>query len=343
MSFITINKTHFFHNLTLLSQKAGGKHKVMAVLKDNAYGHDLITIARLACEFGIPRAAVKTIEEAKSIVDFFEEVLVLVDHPTQERLATNISLAIHSYEALEALPQGAHIHLSIDTGMHRNGIKEEKIEAAISLIAQKGLVLKGVFTHFRSADEFTSEFFWQRANFQRAKAKIRTLAMQLNMPKINFHCCNSAGLLRCESLGDDDFARSGIAMYGYTTIDERIGTYDLKPVLSLWAEKLSSRILKKGERVGYGGMYEAKEDELISTYDIGYGDGFFRFDGIEAVLMSDGSMTKGRMSMDSFCLGGDAQNVCMFNNADPLAKRFHTISYEITTKLSPTIKRIVIE
>jgi len=342
MAYITINKAHFFHNLTLLSDKAGGKKKLMAVLKDNAYGHDVALMARLCQEYGIVRAAVKTIDEAKIIAPMFDEVLALVDHPTHKSLHPSISFATHSLEALHALPPGAAIHLSIDTGMHRNGIKEEMIEEALALIAQKGLLLKGVFTHFRSADELTSEFFWQRSNFERAKAKIRSFANMYAFPKIHFHCCNSAGLLRSNSLGDDDFARPGIAMYGYSPVDPRIGTYDLKPVMALWAEKLSTRILKKGERVGYGGIYEAKEDEVISTYDIGYGDGFFRFDGFEPVLMADGKATKGRMSMDSFCVGGDAAKVCMFDDAEPLAKQFHTISYEITTKLSASLKRIVI-
>ncbi len=342
MAFITINKAHFFHNLDLLSAKAGGKHKLMAVLKDNAYGHDLLTMARLASEYGLQRAAVKNIEEAKSIASLFEEVLVLVDHPTQENLPSSISLATHSYEALEALPSGTRIHLSLDTGMHRNGIKEENIDAAMALIVQKGLVLKGVFTHFRSADEFNSEFFWQRSNFERGKQRIKALIKSYGLPMANFHCCNSAGLLRVDSLGDDDFARTGIAMYGYTTLDALIATYDLKPVLALWAEKLSTRILKQGERVGYGGTYQAQKDEVISTYDIGYGDGFFRFDGYSPVLMANNEPTLGRMSMDSFCLRGDAKEVCMFDDANPLAEYFKTISYEITTKLSPTLKRVII-
>ena len=343
MAFITINKTHFFHNLALLSKKAGGKERLIAVLKDNAYGHDLVLMARLAAEYGLIRAAVKTIDEAYQIAPLFQEVLVLVDHPRSELLAPNISLAAHAFDALEALPKGSAIHLSIDTGMHRNGIKYEEIEQALALIIKRGLVLKGVFTHFRSADEFNGEFFWQRSNFERAKVKIKALAASYGLEGIHFHCCNSAGLLRCASLGEGELTRPGIAMYGYTTLDERIATYDLKPVLSLWAEKLSSRILKKGERVGYGGVYQAKSDELISTYDIGYGDGFFRFDGLEPVVMSDASLTKGRMSMDSFCLGGDAQKVCVFDNADLLARHFQTISYEITTKLSASLKRIVIE
>lgn len=342
MAFITINKAHFFHNLDLLCAKAGGKTKLMAVLKDNAYGHDLRVMAELAAEYGLLRAAVKNIEEAESIADLFEEVLVLVDHPTCKTLSPSISLATHSYEALQALPEGASIHLSFDSGMHRNGIKEEHIEEAMALIHAKKLRLKGVFTHFRSADELNSELFWQRANFERAKLKIKAIAQAYGMPFIAFHSCNSAALLRVSSIGSDDYARSGIAMYGYTTLPSSIASFDLKPVLALWAEKLSSRILKQGERVGYGGVYEAKEDELISTYDIGYGDGFFRFDGFTPVAMADGSLTKGRMSMDSFCLGGNAKKVCMFEDANPLAKQFNTISYEIITKLYPALKRVVI-
>lgn len=342
MAFITLHKAHFFHNLDLLCAKAGGRTKLMAVLKDNAYGHGLRTMAELASEYGLTRAAVKNIEEAELIADLFQEVLVLVDHPTCKPLSPSISLAAHSYDALQALPRGASIHLSIDSGMHRNGIKEAQIEAAMELIHDKEIRLKGVFTHFRSADELNSELFWQRANFERAKVKIKEIAKRYGMPSIPFHSCNSAALLRVSSIGSDDYARSGIAMYGYTTLPQEIGAYDLKPVLALWAEKLSSRILKKGERVNYGGVYEAKEDELISTYDIGYGDGFFRFDGFRPVAMADGSLTKGRMSMDSFCLGGDAEKVCMFNDANPLAEQFHTISYEIITKLYPSLKRNVI-
>ena len=82
--------------------------------------------------------------------------------------------------------------------------------------------------------------------------------------------------------------------------------------------------------------------DLFPSYDSRFGDGFFRFDGSSPIAMADGSLTKGRMSMDSFCLGGDAQKVCMFEDANPLAKQFHTISYEIITKLYPALKRVVI-
>ena len=342
MAFITLNKAHLYHNLDLLCAKAGGKNKLMAVLKDNAYGHGLELMAELVHAYGIKKAAVKNLSEAKSIASFFDEVLVLADHPTSQVSPINVSLAIHEYKALEKLLPNTQIHLALDTGMHRNGIKEEEIEKTLRCIKKRGLILKGAFTHFRSSDELSSEFFWQRAGFERAKENIQMQLKAYGLPSIAFHSCNSAGLLRTHDLGTDDFARCGIALYGYTTLNPLVATAELKPVMALWAEKLSSRILKKGERVGYGGMYEAQKDELISTYDIGYGDGFFRFDGTQPVIMSNGEQSKGKMSMDSFCFGGDEERICMFENANALAQHFNTISYEIITKLSPSLKRIVI-
>ena len=343
MAFITLSKAHLFHNLELLCTKAGGKERIMAVLKDNAYGHGLLEIASLIHEFGIRKVAVKNILEARKIASWFDEVLVLVDYPTSELLPPTISLAIPSYEALIACQDGATIHLAIDSGMHRNGIQEAQLEKALECILLKKLHVKGVFTHFRSSDELSSEFFWQKSVFARFKERIQAFVEANNLPKIAFHSSNSSALLRRESLGDEAYARCGISLYGYTTLHPLLGTYDLKPILALWAQKLSTRTLKKGERVGYGGMYEAKEDELISTYDVGYGDGFFRFDGEIPVQMADAKRSKGRMSMDSFCLGGNADVVCMFDDANGLAKHFNTISYEIITKLSPFLERKIID
>ena len=342
MSFITLSRTHTFHNLDILSQKAGGKERIMAVLKDNAYGHGLLEMASLVSEYGIKKVAVKNLLEAQKIASLFDEVLVLVDHPHYDVNEPSISLAIHSYEALNACKEGMSIHLSLDTGMHRNGIQEAELEHSLECIIKRNLKLKGVFTHFRSSDELSSEFFWQKSLFKKMKQRIESFVKAHDLPVVAFHSCNSSALLRSESLEDEAYARCGIALYGYTTLSPFYGTYDLKPVLSLWAEKLSTRVLKKGERVGYAGVYEAKDDELISTYDIGYGDGFFRFCGIDPITLANNERSKGRMSMDSFCVGGDASRVCLFHDATTLASHFNTITYEIVTKLSPFIRREII-
>ncbi|WP_331775444.1 alanine racemase [Sulfurospirillum sp. 1612] len=342
MSKIRINKQHFFHNLEYLTQKAGGKEKLMAVLKDNAYGHDLLIMAGLAREFGIKKAAVKNLDEALQIQEYFDEILILADHPPHRLYPDNISFAALSFEFLKTFPKHANIHLAIDTGMHRNGVQMDEIEAALAYIKANELNLKGVFTHFRSADEMNGELFWQKENFKASKARVQQWIDEHKMQMPNFHCCNSAALLRQEGALEDDFARCGIAMYGYTHIDKRIGTYDLKPVMSLVANRLNTRVLQKGQRVGYGGVYEAREDTVISTYDIGYGDGFFRYDGRGDLKIANGQKILGRVSMDSMCIAGDADEVCLFDDATELAEYFSTITYDVITKLMPWIKKEVI-
>ncbi len=313
----------------------------MVVLKDNAYGHDLETMAKLACGFGIKKSAVKTLEEAKKINFLFEEVLILADHAPMKLQDNNISYAVHSLENLSQFPKESCVHVNIDSGMHRNGIREDEIEEAITIIIQNNLKLKGVFTHFRSADELSSEQYWQNENFKKAKFKAKELILEYGLPMPHFHSCNSASLLRRKEPLEDDFARCGIATYGYTHLDKSFGDFDLKPVMSLWAEKLSTRNLKKGDRVGYGGMYELQSNDKVSTYDIGYGDGFFRHDGLSELVL-EGKSICGRVSMDSLSFLGDEKKVCLFKDAHYLAQKFNTITYDVTTKLSTHIKKIVV-
>jgi alanine racemase len=340
MAIIKISKSNYFHNLKYLSSKAGGISKLMVVLKDNAYGHDLKIMASLACEFGIKKCAVKTLKEAKEIYSFFEETLILADHPPKTLQNNSISFAIHSLEGLKKFPKQSSIHLNIDSGMHRNGIKKSEIKDAFEVIKVNNLNLKGVFTHFRSADELGGEQFWQEENFEKAKEIAKRYVKEFNLSMPKFHSCNSASLLRRKKALNDDFARCGIATYGYTHLHPSFGKFDLRPVMSLWAYKLSSRELKSGDRVGYGGVYEMKKDGVVSTYDIGYGDGFFRHDG-KSELILEGKEVLGRISMDSLSMLGDDEEVCLFKDASYLAKKFNTITYDIITKLMPNIKREV--
>ena len=142
----------------------------------------------------------------------------------------------------------------------------------------------------------------------------------------------NSGVLR-EKKYKDDFARCGIAIYGYHEMPKIFGEFDLKPVLKLYAQKISSRTLKKGSRIGYGGVGILQQDEIISTYDIGYSDGFFR--NIYPNIL-------GRISMDSFCAISDKNEYCLISNAKKIAKQNNTISYEILVKLHPNIKRIIV-
>ena len=120
------------------------------------------------------------------------------------------------------------------------------------------------------------------------------------------------------------------------------GDGSLKKVLKLYAQKLSSRELKKGQGIGYGGTYVADRSLKVATYDLGYADGLFRYNGKGQLKLANGKELLGKMSMDSFSCEDSGEEICVFNDANLWAEFFHTINYEILVKLHPSIKRILI-
>ncbi len=331
MAYIELSKKNYFNNLQLLSDKLGSKERLAVVLKDNAYGHGLLEMAKLASEFGVKKAIVRNHQEAMQIREYFPFVLILA--PDMDDISTNFSLVINSLKALSKASDKTKIHLKIDSGMHRNGIMIDEIEKAFMQIKNQGLVLEGVMTHFRSADELSTELFWQMKVWEEIKEKSLILCEKFAFNVPLFHSANSATLLRLENY-HDDFARCGIATYGY-------GDAALKPVMELWAEKIASRVLEKGQRVGYGGVGVCENDGVVTTYDIGYADGYFRFDGEGDLRTTDGLKIIGRVSMDNISIEGDAAKVSLFDDVRALADYHDTITYDVLVKLSPMLKRVV--
>ncbi len=340
MAYITISKTALFYNLNTLCKKLGSKERLSIVLKDNAYGHGLNEVATLANEFGIKRAIVRSYEEADQISNLFENIIILVPK-FPHKPKDHYSLVVNDIKTLKELPKNSKIELKLDTGMHRNGLSAKEAEEAFIFIKKYDLHLSGVMTHFRSADVLSSELFWQDYQWQKLKLKILHLCKKYKLPKPLFHSANSATILRLNNY-HDDFARCGIAIYGYHEIDTIYPTPDLKPVLNLFAEKISTRKINKNQRIGYGGSYMSDKLQKISTYDIGYGDGFFRFNG-DGEFYLNTHQVLGKISMDSLCLEGEKSMVCILNNAKEIAKYFDTISYDVLVKLSPQIRRVIVD
>jgi len=334
VAYIKLSKTNFFHNLDAIVKQAGKKDRVAIVLKDNAYGHGLLEIAQLSREYGIKRAIVQSEAEAQQIVDLFEYILVLADFPQQN--TQNIHYTINSLETIKKFPKNTKVELKVDTGMHRNGVAMYELEVAFDAIKEQNLELCGVFTHHRSADELTSEWFWQNQNFKKVKEQVKSFGFE----NMFFHSANSASLFRYEKF-EEDMVRVGIAAYGLLELPKPLEKVKLKPVLSLYAKKISQRTLQKGECVGYGATFCAKETINIATYDIGYGDGFLRCLS-NSYTTPNGEQILGRISMDNSCFSTQEDEILVFNDAKEVAKNANTIAYEIVTSLKASLLRKII-
>ena len=334
MAFIRLNKDNFYHNLNQIALKTGSKEKIAIVLKDNAYGHGLETMAALASEFGLTHAVVRNLKEADLIREKFEDILVLGDRAVPDKQCV---FTLNSLEDIARAEPGARVELKVDTGMHRNGIAMDEVAEALKQIGARQLELVGVMTHFRAADEMGSAFFWQKKRFESVKAKVRSAGFS----DIRFHSHNSAAILRSGSF-DEDLVRVGIAAYGYDELPDPFIPTPLKPVMQLVASKVATRRLKKGERVGYGGDITAPRDMIVSTYDLGYGDGWCSGNTFAPFMTAENLPVLGRVSMDFISLESEKDEIVVFNDAQNAAKQLGTISYEVMTALSKDIPRVVV-
>jgi len=318
------------------------------VLKDNAYGHGLVQMASLCQEYGIKNAVVRNQKEALHVKDFFENILVLAEIP--DTPISNVVYTLNDKSAIKLFPKNTRVEIKTDSGMHRNGVSLDELESTFALCREHGLHVEGVFTHHRSADELSSEWFVQEQNFQKIKERAQEIAKKEGIKQLRFHSQNSAALFRAgECL--HDMARVGIAIYGCLKPDEVIykGLHtentshvsSLEPVLSLHASKISSRILKAGERIGYGGIYEAEIDMQVGNYDVGYADGLLR-NGSNNFTTPQGHKILGRISMDNVNLDCAKEEICLFDDANMYARSCGTIGYEVLTSMREYLKRSIV-
>ena len=338
MAKILLSREAYFHNLDIITQKVGEVSKIAVVLKDNAYGHGLCEMAKLAQEYGVKDAVVHNIGEAEQIKDHFERILILGGH--SYKVDAKYHYGINGLSQIPLMPKGLQVELKVDTGMHRNGVSMDEVEEAVTTLIEQGLVLKGVMTHNRSADTLSSEWFWQRANFKTVKQSVLELQNNLSFETPRFHSANSAATFRFQDF-DEDLVRVGIAAYGCLEMDRTLQQPTLKPVLSLSAQKITTRLLAKGEYVGYNATFRAEKSMQVSTYDLGYADGLLR-SASNHYVSPEGEQLLGRVSMDNCSFTGAREELLIFDNVNTYSKAARTIGYEVLTGLHPEIKREVV-
>ena len=354
MPYLEISRNNFFHNYQTIFQTISAKEKSAIVLKDNAYGHGITQIASLAKEVGIQTAFVKSLQEALSITNFFDDIIILYPSSFPDKNVLNlalkipiISFSVPSLESLQEYPSHTHIELKIDSGMHRNGISKKQLKEAFTILKERNLILKGIFTHNGYGDDLSSAFYTQNMEFLAIKKEVLQLCKHFKIPRPRFHSLSSSGAFRANTFNaelpeelQDNLFRIGIAFYGYNCSPLKMPK--LKPIASLFANKISTLELKKGANIGYSGISTLRAQNVVSTYDIGYGDGLFRLREEMELYTTEGYRILPRASMDCISIESDAPSVCIFNDVSAFANAFHTIPYEILVHLHAYIPRIIV-
>ncbi|GAD19448.1 alanine racemase [Helicobacter fennelliae] len=340
MAEIILDSARFIHNLDCIAHHIKSRQKLALVLKDNAYGHGLVEIAQMAKTYGICNVFVKSYAEALKIKDLFSSISVLYGG-VPDSCPDNIYCSIASLSQLQSLHSHCNIELKVNIGMNRNGIELSELDSALRIIIERSLRLVGVFGHNGYGDNDDETFFTSQSTFSHIKQKVSTFCATHNLSQPRFHSLSTSGTLRSKHI-TDDLVRIGIGAYGYHTSEIPLDV-EFKPIASLWADRISSQHLKKGDKIGYGGVSVVQKEGIFSTYDVGYGDGLPRLArGFGKLFCASGEEILPIMSMDCFSCESQKDRICVFDDVTGFARVFRTIPYVILTHLSPFLKRVVI-
>ncbi|GAA7544455.1 alanine racemase [Helicobacter pylori] len=372
-SFVEVNTASLRHNFSAVKSIVPKDAHIMAVVKANAYGAGAIKASEIFLQEGANYLGVATLDEALELRSHFSKtpILILGYSPNTNAsmlIDNDLSAMIFSLEQAEVFSQMAlksqkrlKIHLKIDTGMHRLGLEPnfKSIEIIKKIRALKGLEIEGIFTHLSNADAKIKTH---------AKNQMKTFNAfleQLLDQKIEFqyrHAYNSAGILSLCNGNENRFLnlyRPGIMLYGFypsNGMKETCPTI-LKNVVSLKAQIVQIRSVKKGEFIGYGEHFYTNEETLVGVLALGYADGLMRALGnrIQVAINNQLAPLIGKVCMDQCFVklnniqAKEGDEVILFgdksakaNDASEIAALLNTIPYETISTLSKRLERVYI-
>ncbi|MBQ9942231.1 MAG: alanine racemase [Christensenellaceae bacterium] len=366
-TFALIDLNKIAHNIRELKRCAGTA--VLAVVKADAYGHGLAAVAQTAYKEGVRHFAVATPDEAQSLRQLLPEgdVMILILSPVEDAVcakmvACGVSLCVFTKrqvqaagKAAAALGVPARVHIKLDTGMGRVGLRTDaELEDVLEAVRQNpGVQVEGLFTHFATADEADKSFTaLQLEKYRRWQQQVLAAGH-----KPICHASNSAAILEVGE-AHMDLCRMGISMYGYMPSGEVDASLaELQPAMSLFSYISHIKTIEAGESVSYGRTFIAKRPTKVATVPVGYADGYRRGLSGKASAIVMGKMVPliGRVCMDQIMLDvtgldvneGDTvllmgeENGVAFT-ADDMAACCDTISYEIICGFSARVPRVYV-
>ncbi|GHS53017.1 alanine racemase [Helicobacter pylori] len=372
-SFVEVNSASLRHNFSAVKSIVPKDAHIMAVVKANAYGAGAIKASEIFLQEGANYLGVATLDEALELRSHFSKtpILILGYSPNANAsmlIDNDLSAMIFSLEQAEVFSQMAlksqkrlKIHLKIDTGMHRLGLEPnfKSIEIIKKIRALKGLEIEGIFTHLSNAD---AKIKTHAKNQMKA---FNAFLEQLLDQKIEFqyrHAYNSAGILSLCNGNENrllNLYRPGIMLYGFypsNGMKETCPTI-LKNVISLKAQVVQIRSVKKGEFIGYGEHFYTNEETLVGVLALGYADGLMRALGnrIQVAINNQLAPLIGKVCMDQCFVklnniqAKEGDEVILFgdksakvNDASEIAALLNTIPYETISTLSKRLERVYI-
>jgi alanine racemase len=355
-------------NLRLIRERIGSEVSVMAAVKADAYGHGAVACARRLEAEGVDWFGVALPEEGRELraAGIARPILCLAGFwEGQQQLCLQQSLTpvVYRLDMIEALDRVAadaglvaDVHLKIDTGMGRLGVRSETLGQFCEALSRfRNVRVDGLMTHLASADDPAQEDFTKR-QLERFQQAINLFRERGFTPRY-IHAANSAATFAFPS-ARGNIVRPGGALYGFSrdVLPPQSEPAKLRPVMSLHSRIMLLKTLGRGEKLGYGCTFETKRESVIATIPIGYDDGYRRALSNRGRVIVRGTFAPvvGRVSMDLTLIDvTDVLGVSLHDQvtllghggehsitAEDLGELAGTISYEITCGISGRVPRI---
>ena len=350
------------HNYRILQKHVGERVKVMAVIKANAYGHGMVECARALAAIGVDHFAVASPEEGVELrlAGVEGEILVLgpaMPRAAQEAIRHSLTQTVFTPEMVgclnaeaQALGMQALVHVKLDTGMNRIGLRscEEAQALADALKAAPHVKVTGVYTHFADADDPESPGALNDFS-QKQLERFEKLRQYFDAPA---HAANSAvGIIAPKAWFG--MVREGISLYGYPPVPTDL---PFRPALKWSTEVTHVKTVHAGDTIGYGRTFTAERDMRVATIAVGYGDGYHRAASNRGSVLIRGRRAPilGRVCMDQTMVDVSAIAECEVGDeavligtqgesaisAEDVAEWAQTISYEVLLAITPRVPRV---
>ena len=311
--YATVNLDAVASNMKSMRENLPASTLIMGSVKADGYGHGSVPIAK-TIEPYVFGYAVATIDEGIILRrhGINKTILILgVTHESryEDLLRYDIRTAMFQYEKAKklsglALKQGkkAVVHLALDTGMSRIGMKADREHAkeAAAIAALEGIEVEGLFTHFARADETDkSAYEEQYRRYKEFLGYLEELGVKIPIR----HCSNSAGIVESLESNHMDMVRAGIAIYGMYPSDEvDHNSVKLTPAMEIKSCITYIKEIEAGTAVSYGGTFVADHTMKVATIPVGYGDGYVRSLSGKGDVLIHGKRAAilGRICMDQF-------------------------------------------
>ncbi len=363
---VTISRAALQHNYNYIKSRVGPDVRVMAMVKADGYGHDMVKAAKAFADVGCDVFGVAELCEAVTLRNsgISGQIFVMLgfeDVQADSVLAYDLTPVVFDSRAVESLSCSAlkagreiGVHIKVDTGMSRLGVKPGELVEFIEEIERLGgISIAGIMSHFPESDNPGSKS--TETGFASFADTCRALK---NRYKSICHIANSGAVLNFPNT-HCDMVRAGIALYGYhpagSQPSEGAAVEGLIPAMTFSSKVVQVQSVPEGTGISYGHTFTTDRETRLAVLPVGYEDGYSRIlsNCGEVLIRGRRAPVRGRICMN-LCmvdvtdigevsagdkvvfLGRQGKEVI---TADDIAEKMESISYEVLCLLGNNNER----